>query len=54
MKRASPLKTWAMRLAKRCGFKKAAVATARKIAVLMLAIWKNGTEYQWIKEEAIA
>ena len=33
VKRFSPLKSWAVRLAGRTGFKKAAVATARKIAV---------------------
>ncbi len=47
VKRFSPLKSWAVRLANRRGFKKAAVAAARKIAVLMLAIWKNGTEFSW-------
>ena len=52
MKRFSPLKSWAVRLAGRKGFKKAAVATARKLAVLMLTIWKNGTDYLWTKEEA--
>ena len=30
----SPLKSWAVRLAERVGFKKAAVATARKLAVV--------------------
>lgn len=50
VKRFSPLKSWAMRLAGRRGFRKAAVATARKIAVLMLALWKNETDYQWTKE----
>ncbi|SEU08546.1 transposase [Paracoccus homiensis] len=48
--RFSPLKSWAVRLAGRRGFRKAAVATARKIAVLMLTLWKNGTDYQWTKE----
>jgi transposase len=52
VKRFSPLKSWAVRLAGRKGFKKAAVATARKIAVLMLTIWKDGTEFQWTKENA--
>ncbi len=47
VKRFSPLKSWAMRLAGRKGFKKAAVATARKMAVLMLAIWKNETDFRW-------
>lgn len=50
VKRFSPLKSWAVRLAGRRGFRKAAVATARKIAVLMLTLWKNDTEYQWTKE----
>ncbi|KPP97531.1 MAG: hypothetical protein HLUCCA12_18185 [Rhodobacteraceae bacterium HLUCCA12] len=39
-----------VRLAGRRGFRKAAVATARKIAVLMLWLWKNGTDYQWTEE----
>ncbi|MFK7792944.1 MAG: IS110 family transposase [Devosiaceae bacterium] len=50
VKRFSPLKSWAVRLAGRRGFRKAAVATARKIAVLMLTLWKNGTDYQWTRE----
>ena len=50
VKRYSPLKSWAVRLAGRRGFKKAAVAAARKIAVLMLTLWKTGTEFQWTKE----
>lgn len=52
VRRFSPLKSWAVRLAGRKGFKKAAVATARKIAVLLLTLWKNGTEFQWRKEAA--
>ena len=38
VKRFSPLKSWAVRLAARKGFKKAAVATARKIAVILHCI----------------
>jgi transposase len=52
VRRFSPLKSWAVRLAGRRGFKKAAVATARKIAVLMLTLWKDGTDFQWTKEAA--
>lgn len=48
--RFSPLKSWAVRLAGRRGFRKAAVATARKIAVLMLTLWKTETDYRWTKE----
>ncbi|RYH05901.1 transposase, partial [Tropicimonas sp. IMCC6043] len=47
VKRFSPLKSWAVRLAGRKGFKKAAVATARKMAVLMLTLWKNETEFRY-------
>ena len=50
VRRFSPLKSWAVRLAGRRGVRKAAVATARKIAVLMLAMWKNETDFQWTKE----
>lgn len=53
VQRFSALKSWAVRLAGRRGFAKAAVATARKLAVLMLTLWKNETEFKW-KEEAVA
>lgn len=52
VKRFSPLKSWAVRLAGRRGFRKAAVATSRKIAVLMLTLWKTETDYQWTREAA--
>ena len=45
VKRFSPLKSWAVRLAGRPGFRKAAVATAHKTAVPMLTLWKSETEY---------
>lgn len=48
--RFSALKSWAVRLAARRGFAKAAVATSRKLAVLMLTLWKNGTEFEWNTE----
>ena len=47
VKRFCTLKSWAVRLAGRRGFRKAAVATARKIAVLMLTLWKSEASYQW-------
>ena len=50
VKRFCALKSWAVRLAGRRGFRKAAVATARKIAVLMLTLWKTETDYQWTQE----
>ena len=50
VRRFSPLKAWAVRLAARKGFKKAAVAAARKIAVVMLRLWRDGTSFAWSKE----
>ena len=51
VQRFSPLKSWAVRLAARKGFKKAAVATARKIAVVMLRLWRDRTCFAWTREE---
>ncbi len=52
VRRFSPLRSWAVRLSGRKGFKKAAVATARKLAVVMYRIWCDGTVFQWTKEAA--
>ncbi len=41
----SPLKSWGLKLAKRIGAKKARVAVARKLACLLLRLWKNETHY---------
>lgn len=49
VKRFSSLKSRTVRLVARKGFKKAVVATARKLAVLMLTIWKVGTKIEWTK-----
>ena len=49
--RFSPLKAWAMRLVARRGMKKAIVATARKLAVIMTRICRDGTTFAWTKEE---
>lgn len=45
--RWSALKAWAMRIAKRHGAKKAKVALARKLAVIMHRMWMDGTEFRW-------
>jgi hypothetical protein len=52
VRRFSPLKSGAIWLSARKGFKKAAVATARKIAVILYAIWRDGTEFNWQREPA--
>jgi transposase IS116/IS110/IS902 family protein len=45
--RPSALKAWGMRLAQRIGSKKARVALARKLAVLMHRVWVGGSEFRW-------
>ena len=52
--RWSWLKAWAMKIAKRRGEKKAIVALARRLAVIMHRIWVDGTEFQWTREVALA
>ena len=50
----SALKAWGMRLAKRNGLRKAKVAIARKLAVILHRMWIDGTEFNWSKEEPSA
>jgi len=45
--RWSALKAWGTRLMKRVGAKKAKVAVARKIAIVLHCIWTDGTEFEW-------
>jgi transposase len=52
--RWSWLKAWAMQVARRCGMKKAIVALARRLAVIMHRIWVDGTEFRWTREAAAA
>jgi hypothetical protein len=48
----SALKAWGVRLAKRNGLRKAKVAVARKLAVILHRMWIDGTEFNWSKEIA--
>ena len=48
------LKAWAMQIARRRGLKKAIVALARRLAVIMHRIWVDGTEFRWSREQAPA
>jgi transposase len=52
--RWSALKAWSTRLVRRIGSKKARVALARKLAVVMHRVWMDGTEFRWSKEAATA
>ena len=42
-KAPSALKRWGQAIAKRAGHKKAVVAVARRLSVIMLAMWRDGT-----------
>ena len=52
--RWSWLKAWAMQIARRRGMKKAIVALARRLAVIMHRIWVDGTTFRWSRQEAAA
>jgi transposase len=47
------LRAWAMKIARTRGLKRAIVALARRLAVVMHRIWVDGTEFRWTKEEAV-
>jgi hypothetical protein len=43
-----------MKIAKTRWRKKAVVAQARRLAVIMHRMWVDGTEFQWTREEMAA
>jgi transposase len=43
----SALKAWGLRLARRRGYKRAVVAVARKLAVIMHRMWVDGTDFHF-------
>lgn len=51
--RMSPLKSWAMGVAKRRGTKKARVALARKLGVILHRMWVDGTSFRWSNEATV-
>jgi transposase len=52
-KKYSAIRVWGLGISKRRGLRRAAVAVARKLAVLMHRIWADGTKYRWQREAAI-
>ena len=50
--RASPLKRWALEVAKRRGPRRAKVALARKLAAVLHRLWVDGREFRFSKEVA--
>jgi transposase len=52
--RWSALKAWGMAIAKRRGLRRATVAVARKLAVIMHRIWADDGEFRWSRDEIMA
>src|ERR1700683_1256976 len=50
-KKWSWLKAWAMQIARRRGMKRAIVALARRLAVIMHRIWVDGTDVRWTRQQ---
>ncbi|RWM46175.1 MAG: IS110 family transposase [Mesorhizobium sp.] len=45
------LRAWAMNVARRRGRQKAIVALARRLAVIMQRMWRDGTEFRWTRQD---
>lgn len=50
----SSLKAWGMRLAKTRGHRRAVIAVARKLAVILHRMWVDGSEFRWGSQEPVA
>jgi transposase len=48
------LKAWGMRVAQRRGQRRAVVAVARRLAVILHRMWTDGTDFRWGSEPATA
>lgn len=53
MKKWSWLKAWAMNVAKRRGLRKAVIALARRLAVVMHRMWLDGTAFRWTRDDVM-
>ncbi len=52
--RFSALKRWAVEVAKRRGMKRAKVALARKLAMVLHRMWVDASEFRWSKDSVAA
>ena len=52
--RWSTLKAWGTAIAKRRGLRRATVAVARKLSVILHRMWADGSEFRWRREETAA
>ena len=50
----SSLKAWGVRLAKTRGHRRAVIAVARKLAIILHRMWSDGTEFRWGAQEVAA
>ena len=50
----STLKRWGLHIAARHGIKKARVAVARKLAVILLCMWQSNCPFRWSTQGAVA
>src|SRR5213079_1612030 len=48
------LKAWGMKIARHRGMKRAIIAVARRLAIIMHRMWVDGTEFRWSRKEAAA
>ena len=48
------LKSWALRVAGRRGLKRATTALARRMAMVLLRMWRDGTDFRFTREQATA
>lgn len=53
-KKWSWLKAWAMRVAQRRGLRRAIVALARRLAVILHRMWVDGTDFRWTNGPGVA
>ncbi len=51
-RRWSWLKAWAMQVSKRRGKKRAKVALARRLSVVLHRMWVDGSEFRWTRDGA--
>jgi transposase len=48
------LKAWGVKIARHRGMKRAIVAVARRLAVIMHRMWVDGTAFRWSRKETAA
>ena len=53
-KKWSWLKAWGVRVAQRGGIRRAIVAVARRLAVILHRMWLDGTDFRWSNGSAVA